>query len=274
MQPQDRGDISYKDAKRIVSYWADGGLKNIRFSGGEPTLWPGLDKLVSFSQSKGLQRIALSTNGSASLDYHKRLAGCGVNDFSISLDACCASKAEKMAGRQGFWNALVENIQALSVITYTTVGVVLTPDNANDVSDIIRFASNLGVADIRIISAAQSGSMLTVPDVAVDVLAKYPILKYRIENMRNGRGCRGLADTDNRRCPLVLDDMAVLNGKHYPCIIYLREQGDPIGAVGKHARRERLLWFATHDCQKDPICKKNCLDVCIDYNNKWRELCG
>jgi hypothetical protein len=37
------------------------------------------------------------------------------------------------------------------------------------------------------------------------------------------------------------------------------------------AREERKTWFENHDTLKDKICKENCLDVCIDYNNKWRE---
>ena len=27
-------------------------------------------------------------------------------------------------------------------------------------------------------------------------------------------------------------------------------------------------WVKEHNCHMDPICKKNCLDVCIDYCNK------
>jgi hypothetical protein len=65
--------------------------------------------------------------------------------------------------------------------------------------------------------------------------------------------------------------MAVANGYHFPCIIYMREQGDPIGQVGPNMRKERYEWMVNHDAHKDPICSKNCLDVCIDYNNKCKE---
>jgi hypothetical protein len=65
--------------------------------------------------------------------------------------------------------------------------------------------------------------------------------------------------------------MAVLGDDHYPCIIYLREGGRPIGKVGPNMRQERSAWCDRHDAHKDPICSKNCLDVCVDYNNKVRE---
>jgi hypothetical protein len=52
----------------------------------------------------------------------------------------------------------------------------------------------------------------------------------------------------------------------------MREQGDPVGKIGPNMRQERLEWIKNHDTYCDPICKKNCLDVCIDYNNKFKEL--
>jgi hypothetical protein len=38
--------------------------------------------------------------------------------------------------------------------------------------------------------------------------------------------------------------------------------------MGENFREERNAWFETHNSHEDPICAKNCLDVCIDYNNK------
>ena len=91
--------------------------------------------------------------------------------------------------------------------------------------------------------------------------------------MISGKNIRGLEESDNHFCPLVLDDMAVAGDSHYPCIIYLREQGEPIGKFKnlETVRQERKEWSEKHDCMKDPICKNNCLDVCREYSNKWRE---
>jgi hypothetical protein len=72
-----------------------------------------------------------------------------------------------------------------------------------------------------------------------------------------------------------MDDMAVAQGYHFPCIIHLREGGDPIGPLDKRdVRADRLKWLTEHDSYADPICRKNCLDVCIAYNNKARESNG
>jgi hypothetical protein len=52
----------------------------------------------------------------------------------------------------------------------------------------------------------------------------------------------------------------------------MREQGEAIGKVSEWMRADRLRWFKRHNSLQDPICKKNCLDVCIDHNNKVQEF--
>jgi len=262
-------------AKSIVDTWAEANLKNIRFSGGEPTIWRNLVDLVKYTKSKGVQRIALSTNGSASYIKYLELIEAGVNDLSISLDACCASTGDEMSGVDGSWKVVTDNIRALSKICYVTVGVVLTPTNMDDLNGIIKYASeDLGATDIRIISAAQWDAKFKNLFVEDSLLNKHPILKYRVENFRNGVDVRGIGEEDNHSCPLVLDDMAVNGSDHFPCIIYMREHGKAIGSMNKsitEIRKDRESWFRNHNTFKDDICRSNCLDVCVDYNNKVRD---
>jgi len=104
------------------------------------------------------------------------------------------------------------------------------------------------------------------------LLDKYPILKYRINNFKNGVNVRGMKSTDFNHCALVLDDSVIAGKYHFSCVINMREGGKPIGEVGPNMRKERKEWFDNHDTYKDEICKRNCLDVCVFYNNKYRDL--
>lgn len=123
------------------------------------------------------------------------------------------------------------------------------------------------VQDIRVIPAAQDSAMLPTIEVEPALVTRYPILRYRLTNLRSGVSVRGLGPLDSRRCWLVLDDMAVMGDQHYPCIIHLREGGTPIGSIhSPTARTDRVAWSETHDCFADPICRTQCLDVCRDYN--------
>jgi MoaA/NifB/PqqE/SkfB family radical SAM enzyme len=261
-------DLPFPDARDTVALWASQGLRNIRFSGGEPTLYEKLPQLVSFSRALGIERIAISTNGSADAIVYEDLRLRGVNDFSISLDACCSEDGDRMAGgRKGSFEKVVENIRALAGKTYVTVGVVLTADNQFATEEIIKFADGLGVSDIRVIPAAQHGERLPALSVDKNLLDKYPILRYRVTNLAAGKPVRGVPDSGPESCGLVLDDMAVMGEWNYPCIIYLREGGKPIGRVGPDMRSDRAAWYASHNSFADPICSANCLDVCCDYNN-------
>lgn len=263
-------DLAIESAKNTIDVASEKGLFAIRFSGGEPTIYPYLNDLVLYAKSKGAKKIAISSNGSASLDLYKQLIESGVNDFSISLDACCAEDCDKMTGGiKGAWETVVSNIRELSKLTYVTVGVVLTDQNMESISGIIRFASDLGVADIRIIPAAQDGDRIKNVQVDDEILQKHPILNYRIQNIRNNIPVRGMSETDSRRCGIVLDDLAVIGENHFPCIIYARESGKPIGKIGPNMREERASWFAKHDTYEDPICRKNCLDCIVLYNNRF-----
>jgi molybdenum cofactor biosynthesis enzyme MoaA len=260
-----------QQARDILADWIAQGLYAVRFSGGEPTLYKGLVSLVAQAKAGGVERIAISTNGSAPWLRYLALVEAGVNDFSVSLDACCASDVNRMAGgKADVFDRVVTNIQALSAMVYTTVGIVLTGANLAQANDTIIFADSLGVSDIRVIPAAQDGAFLDI-EVAPELLAKYPILRYRVENLRAGMPVRGLLEDDAKRCGLVNDDMAVCEGSHYPCIIYLREGGEPIGKVGPNMRAERAEWARNHHIQADPICSKNCLDVCVVYNNVYED---
>lgn len=270
-----RNAMPLEQAKYIIELWSNDGLKNIRFTGGEPTLYKGLSDLIKYAKKSGIKRIALSTNGSADFDYYKYLYECGVNDFSISLDACCASTGDKMSGGiDGSWDKVTSNIIKISELTYVTVGIVIDENNLSECLRTIKLASFwLGVDDIRIIPSAQYNKLLSIVDeLSNDLLDKHPILNYRVKNIKNGRNVRGIKQTDNHKCPLVIDDMAIVGNYHFPCIIYLRERGKPIGKICNNMRQERIKWYHNHNTFEDNICRNNCLDVCIDYNNKVNEF--
>jgi MoaA/NifB/PqqE/SkfB family radical SAM enzyme len=269
-------DISFEDAENVVDIWADYGVKNVRFSGGEPTIVDWLPDLVKHASSKdSIEHIAISTNGTKDLEYYENLVSLGVNDFSISLDACCSSHADEMAGKKGYFEIITRNIKELSKISYVTVGCVFNGQNIESFLDTVNFAESLGVSDIRIISAAQYNEAIqAIKRIPQRLIEKYPILRYRYKNFLKGRNVRGLRPCDSSKCRLLLDDMAVRGEMHYPCIIKMREGCEPIGSIYNSSRLDRLDYYKKLNTHKDPICSKNCLDVCIDYNNKAEELKG
>lgn len=267
-------EMDFSAASNVLNIWINDGLRNVRFSGGEPTLYSRLADLVKICRDGNVERIAVSSNGSADFDLYKKLIDAGVNDFSISLDSCCSSFGNAMTGVKGNnWEKVVENIPKISNLTYVTVGVVLTEQNVHQTKGIIEFAHNLGVADIRLISSAQYNQLIKgLEGLDVKILDAHPILKYRVNNLNNGRNVRGIQKSDCHKCYIVKDDSVVAGSGselyHFPCVIAMREGCEPIGKVGSNMRQERLEWFKTHDSFRDKICRVNCLDVCVEHCNK------
>ena len=269
------GTMPFATAVGVLDKWLQHELRNVRFSGGEPTLYRDLDQLVAYCKAFGTKRIAISTNGSAPTAVYNKLLLAGVTDFSVSFDACCSSTAESMSGQAADFRTICDNIEWLASRTYTTVGVVLNDKNQKEAAEIIALAHSLGVADIRIITAAQYGKYLKYYEIPKGVLAAHPILKYRLQRTWEGEPIRGIREKDTKKCPLVLDDMAIAGKYHFPCIIYFRERGNPIGKIDQSIdkiRDERARWFESHDTCLDAICAHNCLDVCVAYNNKWEKF--
>jgi len=262
------GNMPLGKAKFVLDQWIERGLQNIRFSGGEPVLYPYINDLVKTSKKGGVKRIAVSSNGSLKREKYIELLESGINDFSISLDACCAENANKMAGREGYFDRVVSNIEFLAKLTYVTVGIVLTKETESTLLDVVNFSHNLGVSDIRIISAAQyNGTLSKLDQINQDVLDSHPILKYRVNNILSGKNVRGISIGDSKICYLVNDDSVVAGKWHFPCVIYMREGGQPIGCVGDHMQKDRELWSEKHNTHDDIICRNNCLDCLVEYNN-------
>lgn len=261
------------EIKAGIDYWCENyPVENIRFSGGEPTLHKDIKNIIKYCKQKGIKRIAVSSNGSNKLFLYKELIDLGCNDLSISLDGCCAEDVNFMAGGiKGAFDVIVENIKELSKLTYVTVGIVLTPDNIQKTIDTISFADELGVSDIRVIPSAQYNKPIEALGlVKNDILDRHPILKYRVNSFKRGEHVRGLRPTDSPMCGLVLDDSIIVGKYHFPCVIAFREHCDPIGKIGPNMRAERKQWMLNHNCLKDPICNTMCLDVCREYNNKFK----
>ena len=269
--PSIAGEIPVWKLQQYLDTLVCNQLKNVRFTGGEPTLYRGLEDAVYYCTIQRVEHIAISTNGSASMNKYQNLINLGVNDFSISLDGACCAVGDKMSGgATGAWNKVVANIKEIAKQTYVSLGMVFTELNVDQCLEAVKFAESLGVADIRVIPSAQyNKALVDLSMLPENELAAHPILHYRVKNISSGVPVRGLQSFDSTRCPLVLDDVAIAGDYHFPCVIYMREQGAPIGKMSADFRRERLEWFQKFEPHKSQICRNNCLDVCREYNNKW-----
>lgn len=94
------GILRFEEIAEIVAQLAPLGLRRLRLTGGEPTLRPGLAKLVRMLRDiPGVEDIALSTNGVKLAELAPALADAGLTRVNISADSLRAERVAAIARR-------------------------------------------------------------------------------------------------------------------------------------------------------------------------------
>ena len=260
-------DLSLTEIKSTIELLEQHNLKYLHITGGEPTVRKDILNIIDYAHSKNM-RIGISTNGSADLELYKQMIANGVKLFSISLDTNCDEFNKRFTGVENIWTKVVNNIRELTKLTYVNVGTVLMQANIANANEIIKFISDLGVSDIKIGTATQYNKMIKL-SIDKEILDKHPILKYRVNNFNNSRNMRGLTEHNCNKCFMALDDISIVGKYHFPCAVYAREGGTPIGIIGAQMESERLTWLRNHNSHTDKICQEFCMDFKCDFNDKF-----
>ncbi|HEY4733136.1 MAG: GTP 3',8-cyclase MoaA [Gemmatimonadaceae bacterium] len=92
--------LTYEEIARVVSELAGLGLRRIRITGGEPTLRPQIERLISMIRSlPGIEDISLSTNGVHLAELASRLRDAGLDRVNISADSLRPERIKAIARR-------------------------------------------------------------------------------------------------------------------------------------------------------------------------------
>lgn len=240
-----------------------GSLKHVQLTGGEPTEYPHIEELCTFIKERKI-KLGISTNGSAPWPKYLMI---DADMYSVSLD----DYDESILVNRGYKNVstVINTIKCLAKNTYVNVGMVIDSLNVDRINKIIPFILGLGVADIKLSVSTHDEVMPVFDDTDY---SKYPILNYRVNRFRQGKSMRGLSDDDDFKCGLVLNDISIVGEYHYPCLVYAREKGGPIGSLDGSVSFDRLQWYRSHTPKDDPICQKYCMDFKCEFNReveKW-----
>jgi cyclic pyranopterin phosphate synthase len=137
---------------RLARLFAEGGVTKIRLTGGEPLLRPQVAELAErIGKVKGVETLAMTTNGLLLPKKLDRLHEAGVGKLNISLDTLREERFEEMTRRCGFPLVLRAIDAAIERGYRPKVNcVVMRGVNDDEVPDFVRFTKERPV-EVRFI---------------------------------------------------------------------------------------------------------------------------
>jgi radical SAM protein with 4Fe4S-binding SPASM domain len=133
-----------------ASQW---GVAYFGLTGGEPTLFPNWLELLEVAIAGGMTPVLTSNGAIIGCDpfVARRLRQIGLECITISLDASYEELHHQITGTKSTFRKVVSAIEYLvHEGIRVSVKCVLTPANLHDISSLIDFGANLGVAEIGI----------------------------------------------------------------------------------------------------------------------------
>ena len=101
---------SKEQIKKYINYICEYGIKDLEFTGGEPTLNSDLKEFISYGKSKGCKNIAFITNGFNNKDY-REYYNSGCNEILFSIHGYDENSNYLITGIKDSWNRLLRSIE-------------------------------------------------------------------------------------------------------------------------------------------------------------------
>jgi GTP 3',8-cyclase len=138
--------LSYEEVFNLANIFASLGIKRIRVTGGEPTIRPKIEDLISsLSKIRGIESVSMTTNGLLLREKVKQLKQAGLASVNISLDTFRTDRFKSICGVDGL-NQVLASIQAAddAGLKLKINTVVVRGWNDDEVVDFARFARSMG----------------------------------------------------------------------------------------------------------------------------------
>ena len=143
-----RADVlSFEEIAALVAVFAGLGVRRVRITGGEPTVRKDLVTLVSMlSAIRGIDDIALSTNGHRLAELAAPLRAAGVRRLNVSLDSLVPERFSRIT-RRGNLEDVVAGLMVAKTVGFASIklnAVAIKGFNDDEVANLCDFAWSHG----------------------------------------------------------------------------------------------------------------------------------
>jgi cyclic pyranopterin phosphate synthase len=174
--------LRFEEVEKIITACAAIGIKKVRFTGGEPLVIKGLDKLIKHTASmEGIEDISLTTNGILLADMADDLKKAGLNRVNISLDTLQADKYREIT-RHGDIDSVfkaIEKCLSLDMVPIKINVVLMKGINDDEIGDFLKLTMDapIQVRFIELMPIGEGEKYFEACSMKVEeVLQRYPEL--------------------------------------------------------------------------------------------------
>lgn len=167
--------LSIDQIHTLVTAFAQNGIEKVRITGGEPALRRDLPDVISAIKSvKGIDTVALTTNGHQLQRNVQSWADAGLDAINISCDSLDPRLFNAIVGR----NKLSELLQGIDATLNTAIAkvkvntVLLKQYNLHQLDDLINWASDtrMSLRFIELMQTGDNGDYFKENHVSCDVI--------------------------------------------------------------------------------------------------------
>jgi radical SAM protein with 4Fe4S-binding SPASM domain len=280
-ETKDKKELTVEQWMTIIDKIWDVGIPHIVFTGGEPTLYEGVEKLIEQSEEHG-QVTGMITNGRnlGKPGFLKELVRLGLDHVQITVLSHKESVHDELSGSKGAWKETIKGLEtALKEDLYVSTNTTIMRSNYADIEETMRLLIGFGVKNIAFNSIIRSGKGEKAEGIGYDELSEL-LSKLRSMAIEAGVNLIWYSPTPYcefnpinyglgiKQCTACSLNMAIEpDGTVIPCQSYYEPLGnmlnDPWDKIWNHGlckeiRERGYLDHKCLDCQLRDVCGGGC----------------
>jgi radical SAM protein with 4Fe4S-binding SPASM domain len=159
-------ELSTDAAKMLIHQITEVSRPLLILSGGEPLLREDIYEIIRYGADRGL-RMGMGSNGMLIDDeVTKRLEDAGMGTVAVSLDSSVPERHDEFRGVKGCWEHAVDAIKSLKKSRIQVqVNSTVTPQNYDEVDDVMALAESLGVENFHLFFLVPTGRGTDIEDI-------------------------------------------------------------------------------------------------------------
>lgn len=182
-------EMTPQDIEKAVSVFADLGIRKVRLTGGEPLVRKDIIEIAKrVSSVKGIETVALTTNGVLLEEYAEPLKKAGVQSVNISLDTMDREQYKNITGADCLDKVLagIKEAEKVGLYPIRINSVLIKGKNDNALNQLIDLGrkNEIDVRFIELMPFSKTGENKKNMVSGEEILRFYPELKP-VETERN-----------------------------------------------------------------------------------------